>query len=141
MCMIVDEAVTKEVLARLKRGGGKARFWKLYRSYTNGLGSFGLGSLFWKSSARIQKPGEYSSDRKTGNIGGRTTISKGFHVFLTRDEARRWKSRTDTLVSVFCREDNLVAGGKQGHTSLRAAVFTHIEITEADFAKATGASK
>jgi hypothetical protein len=145
--MIVDDKITKKVKAKLKRGGGKARFWKVYDREGGELAS---PVYSHNKSGVISGPGLYASGRRTTNYPryddvpyrGWEYIGRGFHVLLTRAEARLWTDRRGVaIVPVWCSIAHLVAGGHTGaidYRKLPAAVFTDLEILPEDFKKAVG---
>ena len=140
MCMIVDDKITAKVKARLKRGKGVAKFWKVYRRVRAGL-----RPVF--SNGCIRSSGRRCSSRRTTrwplesdhDFWHENAVQRGFHVFLTREEARKeCGHRIEVVVPVYCRAEELVAGGRwAGCTEyVEQAVFTHITIKEPDFRKA-----
>ena len=149
MCMIVDEAVTKKVQARLKRGSGlwnwlldlfcpnRACFWK---TYNVGAGVL-VPAYFYPA---IKSPGIQQSSRTTKSYptinddrprSDEIHINRGFHVWLTNKNVPRGTHQI--LVPVWCKASWFVAGGHWTGGD-EQAVFTHIEIKPADFAKAVG---
>lgn len=136
MCMRIDQEVTEKVKRRLKRGSGKARFWKVYHQRPKSLRSF-----IWNSS--IRTPGRKASSRKSTVIGNAEAeeIGEGWHVFLYKRDTKYFCRPWRIAVPVWCREKDLVAGGTQGwmrSSPQQQAVFTHIEIKPDDFRKAIG---
>ncbi|KKN83533.1 hypothetical protein LCGC14_0297720 [marine sediment metagenome] len=142
MCMIVDEAVTKKVQARLKRGGGVARFWKVFRVEPWDKRTLRAVAFPNRKNGKINRPGRYRSSRQKKSYRA-TTIYSGYHVFYTEEAANSWADtgwfrETMKTVPVWCRKADFVVGGHWKDHQAFQAVFTHIKIKPKDFAKATG---
>jgi hypothetical protein len=66
------------------------------------------------------------------------TVDYGIHVYLKEEQAKYALERNLVKVEVICRKEHLRAAGTNGYNRNHVAVFTEIEITEAEFRRVIG---
>jgi hypothetical protein len=154
MCLKYDKELTTSVLKRFEKGPIKA--YKVLRIDKKDVCS----SYSHLAETTLWEAGWNESNRKNVQLTaaelGRKTITKGFHVFLTREGAREDFSYFNTgsdsiyaIVPVYGYAEHFVAAGffepysyggwptgKKGTVSSKTAVFKKLLVKEEDIEKA-----
>ncbi len=139
MCLTIDAAITEKVRRKLKKGGGKAKFWVV----KDAVASRGELFSYWRCFLWCDKPGLLRSDRRRRTLTKRErderSINRGFHVYLTRAAAEYWTGHIAVAVPVWGNSKDFVVAGR--HADRHSAVFTKLTVLKADFDKAVGRKK
>ena len=137
MCMLKNPSATKKFIDRNKN---EVVVWKVYRVY---VGEDKVFSPIYYNGSYI-KPGLIVSDRLVDEYDGYSRIRRGIHVFLTREEARKYRDGEIYGGRVFkcsAQIGDLVGVGNKpwnmgnNFFCFKHAVFTKIHITTEEFEK------
>jgi hypothetical protein len=140
MCMSKNSSATKKLTKKfIDRNKNEVVVWKVYRV----VGEDKVFSPIYHNGSYI-KPGWIVSDRLVNEYDGYNCIQHGIHVFLTREEARKYihgeiyggrvfkcSAQIGELVGVGIKPWNM----ENEFFSFKQAVFTKIHITTEELEK------